>query len=62
MKRLGVQREIIAIILGLTFLRLVAARWIHLTEDEAYYRLWAQQLHFGYYDHPPMIAWWIRAA
>nr|WP_283816696.1 glycosyltransferase family 39 protein [Phenylobacterium glaciei] len=31
-----------------------------MTEDEAYYRLWAQQLHFGYYDHPPMIAWWIR--
>ena len=41
--------------------RLLAARWMHLTEDEAYYRLWAQHLHLGYYDHPPMIAWWIHA-
>jgi 4-amino-4-deoxy-L-arabinose transferase-like glycosyltransferase len=46
---------------GLTVARLLAARWIPLTEDEAYYRLWAQHLHLGYYDHPPMIAWWVRA-
>ena len=46
---------------GLTAIRLVAAGLVHLTEDEAYYRLWAQHLAFGYFDHPPMIAWWIRA-
>ncbi|MFZ1992052.1 MAG: glycosyltransferase family 39 protein [Alphaproteobacteria bacterium] len=39
--------------------RLVAAAVIPLTEDEAYYRVWAQHLHLGYYDHPPMVAWWI---
>ena len=39
--------------------RLVLAACIPLTEDEAYYRLWAQAPAFGYYDHPPMIAWWI---
>jgi len=32
---------------------------MHLTEDEAYYRLWSLAPAFGYYDHPPMIAWWI---
>ena len=58
-KRLGVHRDIILLALGLTLLRLLAAAGIHLTEDEAYYRLWAAQLHLGYYDHPPMIAWWI---
>lgn len=42
-------------------LRLPPAALIHLTEDEAYYRLWAQHLQLGYYDHPPMIAWWIAA-
>ncbi|WP_304189779.1 glycosyltransferase family 39 protein [Phenylobacterium aquaticum] len=47
-------------VLAVTLVRLIAARWIHLTEDEAYYRLWAQHLAFGYYDHPPMVAWWIR--
>ncbi|HEX5377366.1 MAG TPA: glycosyltransferase family 39 protein [Phenylobacterium sp.] len=54
-------RNVGLLALAFTVCRLLAARWIHLTEDEAYYRLWAQHLHLGYYDHPPMIAWWIRA-
>ena len=53
-------RNVGLLVLLVTVCRLLAARWIHLTEDEAYYRLWAQHLHLGYYDHPPMIAWWIR--
>jgi len=40
-------------------LRLLVSAWIPLTEDEAYYRLWAQVPALGYFDHPPMIAWWI---
>jgi 4-amino-4-deoxy-L-arabinose transferase-like glycosyltransferase len=28
--------------------------------DEAYYWLWSQKLAFGYYDHSPMVAWFIR--
>jgi 4-amino-4-deoxy-L-arabinose transferase-like glycosyltransferase len=49
------------LIAGLAVLRLVSAGAVPLTEDEAYYRLWSQHLALGYYDHPPMIAWWIRA-
>src|SRR5690606_33356912 len=30
-----------------------------MTEDEAYYWLWSQNLDWGYFDHPPMVAWWI---
>jgi 4-amino-4-deoxy-L-arabinose transferase-like glycosyltransferase len=41
--------------------RLVVAANLHLTEDEAYYRLWSMAPAFGYYDHPPMTAWWIAA-
>ena len=41
--------------------RLWMAAVIPLTEDEAYYRLWAASPQFGYFDHPPMIAWWIAA-
>jgi 4-amino-4-deoxy-L-arabinose transferase-like glycosyltransferase len=48
-------------IAAITLARLAAAAVIPLTEDEAYYRLWSHALQFGYYDHPPMIAWWIRA-
>jgi 4-amino-4-deoxy-L-arabinose transferase-like glycosyltransferase len=48
-------------LLALTAARLLAGAVSPLTEDEAYYRLWAGTLQLGYYDHPPMIAWWIRA-
>jgi 4-amino-4-deoxy-L-arabinose transferase-like glycosyltransferase len=57
----GWSRGVLLLALGLTAIRLVAAGTIHLTEDEAYYRIWAQHLQLGYLDHPPMIAWWIRA-
>ena len=50
-----------ALLAALAVLRLLAAHAIPLTEDEAYYRLWAQAPRFGYYDHPPMVAWWIWA-
>jgi 4-amino-4-deoxy-L-arabinose transferase-like glycosyltransferase len=47
-------------VVAVTFtLRLIAGGLTHLTEDEAYYRLWSMAPAFGYYDHPPMIAWWI---
>ncbi len=50
-----------ALLVVLAVLRLMAASAIPLTEDEAYYRLWAQHPRLGYYDHPPMVAWWIWA-
>ena len=28
-----------------------------MTEDEAYYSYWARFLDFGYFDHPPVVAW-----
>jgi len=50
---------LLLLIAALAAARLLAAAFIPLTEDEAYYRLWAQHLRLGYYDHPPMAAWWI---
>jgi 4-amino-4-deoxy-L-arabinose transferase-like glycosyltransferase len=52
---------LIALLAALAVLRLAAAAVVPLTEDEAYYRLWGQHPAFGYYDHPPMVAWWIWA-
>jgi 4-amino-4-deoxy-L-arabinose transferase-like glycosyltransferase len=48
-----------AVIAATIALRLVVGALTPLTEDEAYYRLWSMAPAFGYYDHPPMIAWWI---
>ncbi|MCX5493307.1 glycosyltransferase family 39 protein [Kaistia dalseonensis] len=41
--------------------RLFVAASVPLVPDEAYYALWAHNLSFGYFDHPPMIALFIRA-
>jgi 4-amino-4-deoxy-L-arabinose transferase-like glycosyltransferase len=35
---------------------------VELTFDEAYYTLWSRRLAWGYLDHPPMVAVWIRAS
>lgn len=45
----------------LLILRLFTAGSAGLVPDESYYWLWAQHLSAGYYDHPPMVAWWIWA-
>lgn len=52
---------IIALVIALAGMRLVTASLVNLTEDEAYYRLWALAPAWGYLDHPPMVAWWIYA-
>ena len=49
------------LVVGLMLLRLVAAARAPLVPDESYYWLWAQHPAAGYYDHPPMVAWWIGA-
>jgi 4-amino-4-deoxy-L-arabinose transferase-like glycosyltransferase len=46
---------------ALTVLRLILAADLPLAPDEAYYWLWSQHLQAGYFDHPPMVAFWIRA-
>ncbi len=54
-------RLALAALAALTLVRLALAAWLPLAPDEAYYALWAQHLQPGYYDHPPMVALWIRA-
>lgn len=45
---------------ALTVLRLVVAGLTPLSPDEAYYWVWSRALAGGYFDHPPMVALWIR--
>ncbi len=45
----------------LVLLRFALAATTNLAEDEAYYWLWSRSLAGGYYDHPPMVAYWIAA-
>ncbi len=54
-------RLVLGALVALTLLRLILAATVPLTPDETYYFLWSQHLQGGYYDHPPMVALWMRA-
>jgi 4-amino-4-deoxy-L-arabinose transferase-like glycosyltransferase len=54
-------RNVWLTIAGLVVLRLIAAAVTPITFDEAYYWMWSKHLAGGYYDHPPMVAFVIRA-
>lgn len=47
-------------LLGWTILNLIQAATLGLHSDEAYYWLYSRFLDWGYYDHPPMVAIFIR--
>ncbi len=48
----------IAIIVSL-LIRVAVAYWLPLTGDEAYFVTWGKNLDYGYYDHPPMVGWFL---
>ena len=50
-----------AIALGAAVFRFLLFRGLDLYADEAYYWMWSRRLATGYFDHPPMVAWLIRA-
>ncbi len=47
-------------ILILLFLKIIIIMNTELTEDEAYYFLWSKKLSLSYFDHPPMVAYFIK--
>ncbi|MFN2461029.1 MAG: ArnT family glycosyltransferase [Candidatus Velthaea sp.] len=49
------------IVAAVTLMRAIAGYRVPLTGDEAYYWEWSRHLAFGYVDHPPAVAWTIRA-
>jgi 4-amino-4-deoxy-L-arabinose transferase-like glycosyltransferase len=59
---MGISRPasvLLAAVLAAGLFRAGLAAMIGLTEDEAYYRLWALAPAMGYLDHPPMVGWMI---
>ena len=50
----------VAVIVGFTVLRSIFAARVELRVDEAYYWTWSKENVISYFDHPPMIAWWVR--
>lgn len=50
-----------AIVVGAALLRLPLVLLLPMPGDEAYFALWGRTLDWSYYDHPPMIALFVRA-
>lgn len=53
-------RRVLYLIGFFTLLRGLVAFTLELGNDESYYWLYSQQLQWNYFDHPPMVALWIR--
>ena len=46
---------------ALFIFRLWFSATLPMTGDEAYFVLWGEHPAGGYYDHPPMVGWWLTA-
>jgi hypothetical protein len=57
---LSYNRRVIYLILFFSLIRLLLANVYGLANDEAYYWLYSQHMQWSYFDHPPMVAVWIR--
>lgn len=55
-------RIVWAIALAAVAFRLLLFLGLELYADEAYYWMWSRRPAAGYFDHPPMVAWLIRAS
>ena len=55
-------RQAFLAVLAVTFaLRFALAAILPITGDEAYFLSWGQYPAWGFYDHPPMVGWWLAA-
>jgi 4-amino-4-deoxy-L-arabinose transferase-like glycosyltransferase len=52
--------RLIRLVIFSTVLRLLLASLFELGNDEVYYWTYAQHLQWNYFDHPPLVALWIR--
>ncbi len=59
-KSLQPNKLIFYFLLGWTVLNIIQACTLELQGDEAYYWLYSRYLAWGYFDHPPMVAIFIR--
>lgn len=62
LKRLCQPRIFWSLFAVLAICRMWTAWSLNLAEDEAYYWVWSRNLAWSYFDHPPMVAWMIRAS
>ena len=53
-------RKAIATVIIFFFIKIVVSGFLNLGNDESYYWTFSKQLQWNYFDHPPMVALWIK--
>ena len=59
-RMINYKKRVIILILTLSFFRLILAGTAELGNDESYYWVYSQYLQWNYFDHPPLIAIFVR--
>ncbi len=54
------RQKVVVLITVISLLKLLVAFVVPLGNDESYYWLYAQDIKWNYFDHPPMVAVWVR--
>ncbi len=57
---LSLKNKVVLLIAVTAVIRLIVAASLELGNDEVYYWTYSQHLQWNYFDHPPMVAIWIR--
>ena len=57
--RLPMHRLVLGVAAALLLFRTWLAAVTPITGDEAYFAFWGWQPDWGFYDHPPMVGWWL---
>jgi len=58
-RRVAMRRSFFALLVFTLAFRLWMAAVTPITGDEAYFIYWGRWPDWGFYDHPPMIGWWL---
>lgn len=53
------KRLFTTLLVATAVIKVVAASLVPMTGDEAYFILWGRNPDYGYYDHGPMVGWWL---
>jgi hypothetical protein len=61
MSALGIDRRLWIYLLITLVVKLVIAHYLPMTGDEAYFITWGQHPDYGFYDHTPMVGWFLSA-
>jgi len=55
------QQRLLIVLLVTFVVKLLIAAYLPMTGDEAYFIVWGKHPDYGFYDHPPMVGWFLSA-